>query len=263
MNEKKKIIIVIAVLLMVCSSIPIFIYSSSKKQEAEIKKFTDALTSETPKAIYIGREGCTYCQLFSPVISELSEKYEFEYVYIDTDIISDDQLDNILDTSEVAKDTFGTPTILVTQGGKVIARNVGFLPEDDLFNFFKENGVISTSATLSLNYLNYQAYEQTINSSSKQIVVIGQSTCGYCIQAHPSLVKIVDNYKVKINYLNVTKLTEEENTSFTSSLSYLSENNWGTPLMLVVQNKNVVDHFSGAGSLDDYVQFLKKNGFIE
>ena len=71
----------------------------------------------------------------------------------------------------------------------------------------------------------------------------------------------------KINYLNLTELKSSENSSelikeFSSSLKFLTEEEWGTPLMIVVKNKEVIGSSIGFHSEEDYVSFLKKQGFV-
>ena len=62
--------------------------------------------------------------------------------------------------------------------------------------------------------------------------------------------------------LNNLENSKEVLTEFNTSLTYLSEEEWGTPLMLVVKDNEVVGHYNGYGSEDSYVKFLKEQGII-
>ena len=85
--------------------------------------------------------------------------------------------------------------------------------------------------------------------------------------AKPALLSIADEYNIKINYLNMTDLSDLENgeamlEEFNNSLTYLSEEEWGTPLMLVIKDGEVIGHSNGFLSEETYVEFLKEQGII-
>ena len=73
---------------------------------------------------------------------------------------------------------------------------------------------------------------------------------------------IAEEYGITINYLNITDLSTDDQTSMTESLDILSDG-FGTPLTIVVQNKEVIDSIEGFDSEETMVEFFKENGFIE
>ena len=73
---------------------------------------------------------------------------------------------------------------------------------------------------------------------------------------------IAKEYNITINYLNITDLSTEDQTSMTESLDILKDG-FGTPLTIVVQNKKVIDSLEGFESEDAMLNFFKENGFIE
>ena len=81
--------------------------------------------------------------------------------------------------------------------------------------------------------------------------------------------KLSDKYAFSgtelIEYLNKNKILENKEEileEFNNSLTYLSEEEWGTPLMLVVKDGEVVGHSNGFLSEETYVEFLKAQGII-
>ena len=106
------------------------------------------------------------------------------------------------------------------------------------------------------------SYQSGVTRRSK-ILVLGQTTCGYCIKAKPILSKIADDYGITINYINVNTLTSEQSGKLSKYVSYLGENEWGTPLTLIVNNGKVVDSANGLLDEDGYVKLFKDNGFIK
>ena len=81
------------------------------------------------KVIYIGREGCGFCQAFVPGLKYLSEKYNFEYKYVNTDELKEEELSAWLKKLNVKEEDFGTPTFAAFIDKELKESHVGFLPE--------------------------------------------------------------------------------------------------------------------------------------
>ncbi|MDD2377436.1 MAG: thioredoxin family protein [Bacilli bacterium] len=263
MNENKKMLIVIIVLGLIALIIPLISLYNSKKVEEIMNGFNEKLKSSEPTVIYVGRDTCSYCQLFEPELIDLSKLYGFGYYYVNTDDIGKADLEDIFVKLEIESESFGTPFLAVVQDGKVLDSLNGFVDEQKLFDFLQENKIIKEEAKMPLNYIDYEGYKELLASKKKEVVVFGQIGCGACEAARPILFEIAKEYDLKINYFYVSYVTEEDYDEFLSSLSYLKEKEWGTPLMLVVENNEVIDNINGAASKEFYVEFLKENGFIE
>ena len=57
-------------------------------------------------------------------------------------------------------------------------------------------------------------------------------------------------------------MSEEDGTNLIESDDYFSEG-FGTPLLLVVSNGEIVDMVNGLVDTDSYVSFFTANGFIK
>ena len=115
-----------------------------------------------------------------------------------------------------------------------------------------------------MNYIDYSGYKKVISSTGTNILVIGQTSCGYCIKAKPILNQIVADKNIKINYLNITNLSDEERQKFTSKLDYFNDNTkWGTPLTLIIKDGKVIDSANGLLDYDGYVDLFSRNGLIK
>lgn len=267
MNEQKKLYIilggVVAIIILMLGINFINEYNSKK----HLEKFEETLVQEEKQMILIGREGCSYCQMFTPLLEYMRDQYGFEYLYIDTDKITNKGLNSVIEKLDIDPDDFGTPHLSIVQAGNVIDSIPGYVDEQELLTFLKENGYADKNASVPLNYLTFESYKEIIKSNTPEVIVIGQTGCGYCMLSKPALLSIADKYNVKINYLNMTDLSDLENSEqileqFNTSLSYLSEEEWGTPLMLVVKDGKVIGHSNGFVSEDTYVEFLKEKGII-
>lgn len=265
MNENKRMYILIGVVIAFIAIIVGSVISSNIKNKEIYEEFVEDFTSEEKEVIFLERPTCSYCQLTSPVMESLAKKYDFDYNDINTDQVKASTLVKILEKLGLSSDNFGTPYIAIVQDGKVVASQPGYAEEADLFKFFQDNGVIDKDEEFKeiLNYVDYEGYKKIIASSEPQLMVMVQTGCGACISAKPVLEEIVEENDITINALNITNLTPEAGEELSSTLDYLSKNEWGTPLLLIVKNNQVIDASSGYLNKDTYEIFLKKYGFIK
>lgn len=111
-----------------------------------------------------------------------------------------------------------------------------------------------------LNAISFSDLESMIKKNSKEIVMLGTEHCTWCIYQKPILRKIVKDYNIRINYLNLENLTDEEN----AKLSKLHESleSYGTPTFIVLVDGKVTVVDSGARGTNAMVEFLKTNNLI-
>lgn len=267
MNEQKKlyvILIAIAAFIALIFGINFVNEYNSKKY---LETFNSTFESGEKKLILLAKEACPYCQMFQPLLDHMKDKYGFDYLYVDTEKVSEKGLNEIIEKLEIDPDDFGTPHLSLVENSEMTDDIAGYVDEQELLAFLVKYGYAPSEAKLPLNYIDFEQYKTLINSETPEIFVIGQTSCSACMMAKPALLSIADKYNVKINYLNLTELQSNENGSelikeFSSSLTFLTEEEWGTPLMIVVKNNEVVGSSKGYHSEEDYISFLKGQGFI-
>ena len=257
MNESKKMLIVVGVVIFAALGIFGFALAEGKKSEDLYNEFESAFNGENNTLVYLGSSSCGYCQLLNPSLEDMKERYDFSYVYVDASEISSSYLSKILEKLELS--SLGTPYLAVVSNGEVVDSQNGYADYDVTFEFLQENNIIAEDAQLLLNYIGYDEYEKLLNGKENSVVVVGQSTCSYCVQSKIILNKIAEEKDVEINYLNISYLTEEEGAEFESSLDYFEEEQWGTPLMLIVKDGKLVDIIEQLVTEDEYIEFLEEN----
>lgn len=267
MNEEKKLYILLGIIGFVIVLLFGINIINEQKSKKYLEKFESTMMQEEQQIILIGRSGCSYCQMFIPLLDYMKEKYNFEYLYIDTDKITKKGLNTVIEKLNIDPEDFGTPHLSLVKSGKVIDFIPEYVDEQELLSFLKKHGYVDESATLPINYLNFDTYKETIQSTTPEVIVVGQTSCGYCMMIKPTLLTVAEKYNIKINYLNMTELSNLENSEaileeFNNSLSYLNEEEWGTPLTLVVKEGQVLGHFNGYSAEEAYAQFLKEQGII-
>ncbi len=258
MNEMKKMMVVLIVCLVAILFVGVLSYKeyvSDSKFYAEFEeKFANGDT-----VFYIGRPTCGYCNLMNISYEEMKIRYNFSDFYINIDEISQSTLQKIMKHFNLT--SVGTPYLAIVSNGKIKDVQNGFADYDGLFKFFQKNGVIAEDAELALNYIGLEEYKTILAENKLNVIVVGQSLCQYCAAAKVVLNQLVDQTNVKINYINITYLTDSESEEFHNSLEYLSKG-YGTPVMFVTKKGQVVDVLEGYTTLDKYTEFLTKNGVL-
>lgn len=122
---------------------------------------------------------------------------------------------------------------------------------------------VQLEGKVGFNEITYSEYEEKMNNEELFVVVIVKDGCGYCEMYIPIVTKVAEEYKVPINYINLTHLTDEEYQLISTSNSYLKRNNWGTPTTLFMYGNKVVDSIGGYVEEETFVEFVKKNIKVE
>lgn len=269
MNETKKTIVILTIIAAVILLIPLAYYINYSKGEKVVKAVNELFAAPEVNLVLIGRPTCSYCIKLQPILDGFVKDYKFTYSYVDTDKLNSAQMNKVLAKFGLDINNFGTPYLAVIKDGKKVAEQPGYVDAPELFKFLQDNGIIDEKELppvdkSNLTDIDYAEYNKILSNKTKEIIVVAQTGCGACESAKPVLNEIAAEYDFKINWLDIKNLqTETEYNSFISSLTYLKEEEWGTPLMLIVENNNVVAASKGFVGKQTYVDFFKTNGFID
>lgn len=111
------------------------------------------------------------------------------------------------------------------------------------------------------NEVNLDQYINLINGTEKSIVLVARPTCSYCELFTPILKQAMEQMDLTINYINTDNFSDDDWTKFNESLDYLNSEEWGTPLVLIVQNGEAIAENNGYVDLETIKSFFKENGF--
>lgn len=267
MNEQKRIYVLLGIVAAVIVLILGINFTTELKSKKTLENLEEVVAQESKQIILLGKDNCVYCQMFMPLLDYMKDEYNFDYTYINTNKITKNTLLKILDKLKIDASDFGTPHLTITENGNVVDEIAGYVDELELLSFLKKHSFAKEDSVISINYIDLEEYKNLINSDTNEVIVVGQKNCSHCMMAKPALLSIASEYGIKINYLNMTELQQAENgteliSEFNSSLTYLQTEEWGTPLMMIVKNNEVVATSNGYISKDNYVTFLKEQGII-
>lgn len=191
MKNKKKVNIVILVLIFVLIGVTVVYYKSksttltstneieqSYKEKDEGSKqlvepilsrssnptvrsvlsydeIRDILDREEMTFLVLGREGCTYCEKYMPVLESVSKEYSIDIVYVDIANMEKDDYDKLMNSRltipakcnkyeievEISKG-FGTPLTLFVKKSETKDCLRGYREQKNLVSYLKNNNYI-------------------------------------------------------------------------------------------------------------------------
>ncbi len=100
-----------------------------------------------------------------------------------------------------------------------------------------------------------------IENKESFVLVIGSETCSACEAYRPTMEKIITTYNIRINYINIYPLKEEEKAKLLTYAYYAN-----TPTTVYFEKGVATETHNrivGAASYDKVVESLKRNGYIK
>ncbi len=141
---KKNLTIICTIVLVVILGILLFVNSKSSKYGLFELKYDDVMEKFNNKenfVLVISQTECTHCISYKPVLRSISKKYKIKTYYIDVDILSDKE------TEELKKyvSYSDTPSTLFIKDGTESTRAnriVGEATEEKIVSKLKQNNFI-------------------------------------------------------------------------------------------------------------------------
>lgn len=109
--------------------------------------------------------------------------------------------------------------------------------------------------------LTYDDLMNKIEQKEDFVLMIGSSECNHCLTFKKTLDKVIEKYQVKIYYINVHDLSDEEDKELRNQFYYT-----GTPTTVFVKKgkeTSMNDRIDGNKPYKTVVEKLKKQGYIK
>ncbi|MDD2434681.1 MAG: thioredoxin family protein [Bacilli bacterium] len=109
--------------------------------------------------------------------------------------------------------------------------------------------------------INFQEYEQLISDQEDFILVLGQENCNYCKDYLSKLNRVIRQYKVTFNYLDIELLNKNEKTKLESKINFEA-----TPTTIFIfdgEEKTKYDRITGTADYDYIIKRLIKTEYIK
>lgn len=151
--------------------------------------------------------------------------------------------------------------LISNQSDKGVYSNTGGTTSGSTVDVSQESSDIPEEEMGELTSIDISKYLELKEGDSYSVIYIGRPTCSHCQVQLPIMKHLVYKYGVTVNYLNTDDLDEDGISKLQESDDYFKEG-WGTPLVLIVKDDEIVDKIEGESSIDDTASLLKKYDLI-
>ncbi len=153
-TKKKKIIkgiIYSLISLLIIGALIFSIIESSERskyfKEVTMNEVNEMIKEDEINIVYWASPSCGYCEMFGPIVKEVSYEEKVEFNYLNTSKLDNDSyatmytyftaFDEIYNTKNL-----GTPSVILFKNGKIVNISVGALDKEGLVSFLKSENVI-------------------------------------------------------------------------------------------------------------------------
>ena len=92
--------------------------------------------------IYLGREGCSFCLEFLPVLQQAQNDLGYTTKYLDITTVDEEDANTIMGINDFLETNYGsTPLVVIAKDGKYVDGMVGYVDYDEFVNFLNDNNV--------------------------------------------------------------------------------------------------------------------------
>ncbi len=111
--------------------------------EITYDKYKDMVKNNDTFIVIIERTGCSYCQMYMPIVEEVAKEKKIAITYINTDNLSQEEFNELSTTNKyLKKNQWGTPTTLFMAGDRIVDSISGYVEKDSFEAFIKDKVVI-------------------------------------------------------------------------------------------------------------------------
>ena len=125
-----------------------------------------------------------------------------------------------------------------------------------------ENTQTAEYDTSKVEEIDYAKFEELFKGQTNSLVLFARPTCGYCVQFMPVLNEVIEENGLKVYYLDITNMTEENETAIRALDPFFEENYGYTPALAYVGNGKVAANNVGYIEKDGLESFLTSNGIL-
>lgn len=159
-KQKDLILILLVVILLVVAllttgdktpkldiELPVAVEGTAGFTEITYSEYESKMAEEKPFLVIIVRDGCGYCEMYEPVVEEVSNEYKVPIYYINlTNLTSEEQSLLAKSNTYLKTKEWGTPTTLFMYGKTVVDSISGYVEKEEFVEFIKENIKVEENA---------------------------------------------------------------------------------------------------------------------
>ena len=106
-------------------------------------EYEDKVENGEAFIVVIERAGCSYCEMYMPILKEVADEKNIAITYIDTATLTSDEYNELSTNNDyLRKNQWGTPTTLFMLGDRVVDSIGGYVDKETVLEFVKDRVVI-------------------------------------------------------------------------------------------------------------------------
>ena len=266
LNENKRLLVLLGTIILIIAIIlvialwpePDTTFACGVKADKEYSKLGnvnyeqyECLKEENNKYALAVSDGLSDKE--KEAINEAAKEMNVEVYYL-SDELSNSDLKAIKKELKTDLVSYDDSSLVVIENGKVeFGTDKKLNNSDEVFKFFDKAGLAifacnteADSEYENLAKLTYEQYECLYEGNKPFVMIVTQSTCGYCQEFLPVINEYAGKNHLPAYILEIDTMDSDDVNNILSSLSYFEENTgWGTPLTLAIKDKKVITELSG------------------
>lgn len=114
--------------------------------------------------------------------------------------------------------------------------------------------------------ININEYIDLFKGEELSPILVGRPDCSFSSKAYKYLNNVIREYGIVIYYLNINHFSYQAKTLFEESHEVFTDQNWGTPMVLLVQKQDIIkkiDGFVTGKTEEEYLDMFIEANLIE
>lgn len=143
-KQKDIVLVLLAVVLLVVAfvvtgnkapkvniELPVALEGEAGFNEITYSEYVEKMNEEEPFLVIIIKDGCGYCEAYTPIVKEVAEEYNLPIYYINLTNITEEEYTALSKSNSYLKSQqWGTPTTLLMSGNTVVGSISGYVDKD-------------------------------------------------------------------------------------------------------------------------------------
>lgn len=120
--------------------LPVALEGTAGFNEITYSEYLEKMDKEEPFLVVIVRDGCSYCEMYEPILEEVAGEYNIPINYINLTHLTEEEAEDLSKSNSYLKTKqWGTPTTLFMYGNTVVDSIGGYVEKDSFVTFVNEN----------------------------------------------------------------------------------------------------------------------------
>lgn len=143
-KQKDIVLVLLAVVLLVVAfvvtgnkapkvniELPVALEGEAGFNEITYSEYEEKMNEEKPFLVIIIKDGCGYCEAYTPIVKEVAEEYSLPIYYINLTNITEEEYTALSKSNSYLKSQqWGTPTTLLMSGNTVVGSISGYVDKE-------------------------------------------------------------------------------------------------------------------------------------